>query len=443
MGKIAQTLKKEILLQRNKKIVGISEVKEMKEMAKELRPENHLQEFKEKHNTGKIDSLYYPYLYSIRLIAACMYSMMGTKEMEDFKKAAQAQEKLYMPSDSEDGPVTESYYRIWELADFQFGSDRETLCGMFLELSSVLNISTDEIEIASAISNSRMGIYEVCEIKDEKFLLKELVSDESFWCLGLDGIEGKVGQLWYIRVFPSFYYGGHAMTISAPYVLLSGKEEWNSFFKRNGVDKKNLHDFMKFGPSENFWNEFIFFGFACFSENIVFLNGLPDLPHTLPCKEEFNEKEKLYAALKNGLSEKDKGKIVERNMQQPDEADAPKKKRKLRPVGFLKGPQASEVFLEYSMPILKRIAENGATDLKTMKDALMLPWVVWNLSFLKQKEQKYPKELKEYYKEWIKIFEERKRDDFDDYKYLLSDFKIIPKGNGRFHLKMETMELPN
>ncbi len=434
MGKIAQTLRREILLQVKQKVVEISDVKEMKELAKKMRPEDGLEEFEQQHRAKEIDSLYYPYLYGIKFIAGCMYGMLRTEEMEDFKKALESQEKLYRPGDSKGGPVTESYYRIWELADFHFGCDRETLSSMFLELRDILKISYEEREIVKNISNSRMGIYEVCEIKGEKFLLKELVSDKNFWCLGLDGIEGRVGQLWYIRVFPPFDPDGHAITLSAPYVLLSSKEEWNSFFERKGVDKKNLHDFMKFGPSVDYWNEFIFFGFACVAGDTIFLNGLPDLSHSLPCSKEFSEKEKLYMAFDRVLSQRDKEKIIEHNMQQSNETDAPKDKKQ----------EASEVFLEYSMPLLKKIFDDGETDLKIIANALKVPWAVWNLSLLNQGIAEYPKEMKENYdNKWIKLFEERKRNDFDDYKYFMGDFKLISQKNGDFILKMETRELPN
>ena len=41
----------------------------------------------------------------------------------------------------------------------------------------------------------------------------------------------------------------------------------------------------------------------------------------------------------------------------------------------------------------------------------------------------------------INFYKKRKKDKFDDYKYLMGEFKLIPQNNGNFNLKMESRDI--
>ena len=294
MGKMAETLRRSFSSHINKKIIDISSVKEGKKMATDSF--EALKEIKNEVNTGKADPLHYAYASSVSLISHCMYALVGLKEMKGFRKATKSQEELYMPSYPPMSPLTDSYYCMWELADFRFGSDRETLCSIFLDLADTLKISSDDIKLAKIISNSRMGIYEICKIKRDKIFFKELLSDECFWCVTPD-YKGSIGDVWYTRILSSPpEYADYSISLTTPYVLLSEKKDWVSYFKRNDVNQQNLHQFMKFGPSKNYWNEYIFYGYTNYTDQAIFLKGIPDIPYSLPCRDEYDETRKVSSA---------------------------------------------------------------------------------------------------------------------------------------------------
>jgi hypothetical protein len=217
-----------------------------------------LRKINDELSSGESDPLQYAYISTISFMSTCMYGLAGLKEMKPFRKGSEEQEDLYMPSFPPMSPITDSYYVPWEMLDFRFGPDKETLSSIFLDLVDVLKIDKDQIELAKNLNDSRMGIYEVVKKEGKRILLKEILTIKEYWSICTAGYKGKIGQLWYVRLLPGVTeYVDCSLVMTAPYVLLTHtKENWLSFFKGHKVTEFNYHNFMKFGPSLNFWNEF-------------------------------------------------------------------------------------------------------------------------------------------------------------------------------------------
>lgn len=316
MGTISNTLKNQLLMLINKKVIDINVLRNAKKDAKKNL--DTLSALREELVDIKADPLSATYISIFTFVSTCMYSLANTKELKEFSKLAKKYEDIYMPSYPPMSPHSDSYYTMWEMLDLPFGPDNETLCGIFLDLADTLKISSEEVSLIKTISNSRMGIYLLCEINKTKnrIKLKELVTNKEFWCLCTSGYKGKVGQLWYIRLLPPIdeyiKYIDYHVTMTTPYILLTeSASSWNDFFKSNRVDnEQSLHNFMKFGLNKDYWNEFIFYGYCNFIDQAIFLAGLPNKSKTLPCHDEFNERDKLSDSFNKMLLVEDKKKIL-------------------------------------------------------------------------------------------------------------------------------------
>ena len=224
-----------------------------------------------------ISPLYSVYMQTIQFIYYPIYSMAEMNEFKDFSKIKDDRENIYLPSYPPMSPISESYYTQWELFDARAGKEKETLAGIFLDVAEYLGVDKETIDITTYLSNSRMGVYEIRKKRDRMLFLRELITEDEFWGeLTPGGYEGEVGQLWYTRFLPDINEKfGYSTISTTPYVLMNKKREWMKFFKEYSVSKEQVHNFMKFGPDLNFWNEFIFYRYYNFTDQAIFLKGMP------------------------------------------------------------------------------------------------------------------------------------------------------------------------
>lgn len=215
----------------------------------------------------------------------------GAPEMKEFYDAADDAEDLYMPSGPPVSPLTPSYFTFWVFFDLTFGKDRETIGTCFIDLADLLGIPPHLVELMRLLQSSRMGIYEHGGVSKRKFLeLKELLTGKTFRCICPAGYLGRPGELWYTRVLPPpVDSGDYGVVMTTPYILMGHSQgEWVTFFGRQGIVESDpklesrLAHFMKHGTSRNFWNEFIFEAYFNHRPEFIILEGIPDLPETLP-----------------------------------------------------------------------------------------------------------------------------------------------------------------
>lgn len=439
MGKISSEIKKNINL--NKKIIDITTIRKVKDIILNLN-----------ESLNSISSDEFPPLFqTLGLISECLYGLSNLKALRPFKKISMSQNDLYMPSYPPMSPLTDSYYNMWELFDLRFGKDQETLGSIFLELVDELKLHPDIVKLAKVFNESRMGIYEVIHKKGNIFLLKELLTNKIFKCYCLAGYQGKIGQIWYVRLFSPPYGEQNASAITTtPYILINEhKTEWNDFFKRNNVSEENLHNFMKFGPSMYFWNEYIFYGYFNFHDKAIFLSGIPDCLNTLPCHNTFNNSKRLEIAA-HILLRKDDFKKIQLNLERKPIEDSFDKKDSKNLSTILKGRKASEVFLDYASSLIEEFSTQDDLDTSYLEQSLRIPWMVWNscvfdqagkmpVSMMENLKKEAPKDKK--IQRIIRYFEERKKTEFKKYEYLMGEFQIIPVDKNNFNLRMEARQI--
>lgn len=117
----------------------------------------------------------------------------------------------------------------------------------------------------------------------------------------------------------------------------------------------------------------------------------------------------------------------------------------------LKGRKASEVFLEYVEPYLQCFIQGNPKQptLEEIEKVLVTPWCVWNAMVLKH----FPDHKDDYWallmqqlkgqpssmRDLVESMKERKINLFNDYNYLLGNFKLfIDNKSQGVRLSMET-----
>lgn len=107
------------------------------------------------------------------------------------------------------------------------------------------------------------------------------------------GYSGRQGQIWFVRLLPlaNTLFDHHIVFIT-PYVIEPFPErdfvdymerELARMEVRKPVKTDDRHNYlMKYGPSFNHWNEYIFCAYSGHLQEAVFLTGIPDIPESLP-----------------------------------------------------------------------------------------------------------------------------------------------------------------
>ena len=135
------------------------------------------------------------------------------------------------------------------------------------------------------------GTYEHRRTEGGHVWLRELITDRDFLCYCTSGYRGKVGELWYVRLFPPLEpeLASYQIVFTTPYVLTGQtKDDWTAYLKRSMVGMRtatgadSLHQLLKFGLGKNYWNEFVFLAYHHHQADAIFLSGIPDLRATLP-----------------------------------------------------------------------------------------------------------------------------------------------------------------
>ncbi len=224
------------------------------------------------------------------LVSVFAEQISNLPELKLYYKKMSKAENQFIPSFPPMSPITNSYFTMWAFNDFRFGKEKESIASILLDLSNILNVSHDWIQIIEVQFQSRMGIYEHCGFREDKILLKEFITGKEWRCICPAGYKGKKGELWYVRILGSPYslldYG---VIFTTPYLLRGyTQKQWIEYFERNGITGNSpdallkFNTFMKHGKSAFYWHEFIGNGYDGYQKEVIYLRGIPDIPITLP-----------------------------------------------------------------------------------------------------------------------------------------------------------------
>jgi hypothetical protein len=278
-----------------------------------VRAEDYQKTVISKNRLAGYDPLHGLYIYAQNQLSVLIEQMIDLPMLDRLADAyAKAQEE-YMPSSPPISPLTTSYFTCWGSFDLcSSGAKKETLCTVATDFCKFQQVDEGLITLFETMQASRMGIYRHEGISNRFVCLRELVTNTEIKAISTSGYLGNAGEVWFARVLPPPFATAafdYSVVFTTPYVL--GKlgprrefvsfveEDWLAYLKRslpktNQETEVSAYDYlMKYGLSRNYWNEYIFLSYRNHRHDMILLEGIPDIPATLPHTDEGRERSGL------------------------------------------------------------------------------------------------------------------------------------------------------
>jgi hypothetical protein len=294
MGKMASRLKKLFDQAIQEKVISLKAMSEAKKMAAENI--KSLPSVKDLVDDGR-DPLHAIYTNTLNLMSVFGEQVTTLPPLHQIHDFIAKWHHTYVPGLPPWSPVSNSYFTCWTMLDAAFGEERETIGTCFLSLVDRLLLDPTQVEIATNLNQSRMGIYEVLQTKGQFFQLREIVTDKKLTAFICSGYVGSRGDLIFIRLVPPVANSvDYFIGLTTPYRFVQQSEEdWLQYFKRHDIRPKTvgvearLHRHLKFGKNRTYWSEYIFYGYSNFGPGVILLTGFPDQPNTQPQHDKYRE----------------------------------------------------------------------------------------------------------------------------------------------------------
>ncbi len=227
------------------------------------------------------------YIIAQNQVSVIAEQITGLKEMAPFYKILEEAEDLYMPSGPPMSPLTTSFFTCWAFFDACAGPFNQTIGTTILTHGAALGLNTELLRLIGLMQESRMGLYLHQGVDGDVAVLDEFVTGEVRRAMCPAGYPGTKGELWYVRVLPPPYPDNSDSTVfTSPYILLKpGLYEWLEYFRRTFPATATVADYknhMKYGPTRNYWNDFVFEAYFNYKLDRIYLAGLPDVAESRP-----------------------------------------------------------------------------------------------------------------------------------------------------------------
>ena len=230
------------------------------------------------------------YVHAQNQLSVLSEQLSMLPEAERFTKVIVRAEDEYMPGGPPMSPLTTSFFTCWALFDVCVGLAKETLATTIHAAGKAFGMNDELLHLTGLMQQSRMGIYVHEGIEGDLIVLRDLVTDDVCRAIVPSGYVGHRGELWYVRVLaPPRPGGAEHVVFTTPYVLLRANEaQWQAYFRRTlpdaphaeRIDRYEHH--MKYGPTRQYWPEFVLDAYVNHRTEVIYLAGLPDVPESLP-----------------------------------------------------------------------------------------------------------------------------------------------------------------
>jgi len=230
------------------------------------------------------------YVYAQNQVSVMSEQLTGLREMDRFARLLWKAEEDYAPSSPPMSPLTTSFFTCWAFFDVCIGRAEETIGTTTMAVGSAFGMHPELVRVIRLMQDSRMAVYAHEGLDGDRVLLRELVTNRVCRAICPTGYRGRRGELWYVRVLPPPTPGSvEHVVFTTPYLLVAPDErEWLAYFERTLPDAPDTdriaayEHHMKFGPSHDYWTEFVFEAYVNHRSDVIFLEGLPDVPESRP-----------------------------------------------------------------------------------------------------------------------------------------------------------------
>jgi hypothetical protein len=230
------------------------------------------------------------YVYAHNQVSVMSEQLTALKEMAPFVDIISQAEDLYVPSAPPMSPLTTSYFTCWAFFDACAGPANETIGTVVLDVGATFGMHPELLRLMRLMQDSRMGFYIHHGREGNVSILEDLVTTAVFRAIVPAGYSGRKNENWYVRLLPPPIPGGtEHVVFTTPYIVVHPDfGEWSAYFRRTfpasaGFDAYERH--MKYGPTREYWNDYVFEAYVNHQTDAIYLAGLPDIPESRPHSE--------------------------------------------------------------------------------------------------------------------------------------------------------------
>lgn len=227
------------------------------------------------------------YVYAHNLVSVISEEITAMNEMAPFGEIIA--KAVYVPSRPPISPLTTSYFTSWAFFDACAGVANETIGTIVLEIGNAFGMQPELLRIIQSMQDSRMGLYIQRGIEGSCVVLEDLVTKKVYRAISPAGYLGERSQLWYVRILPPPFSGdSDHVLFTTPYIAIRPDPgDWLVYFNRTFAHKSTarIEDYehhMKYGPTREYWNDFVFEAYVNHRMDVIYLAGLPDVPESRP-----------------------------------------------------------------------------------------------------------------------------------------------------------------
>jgi hypothetical protein len=279
---IAKKVVAKMKLHWQRKVVDIKNVIAGRTMAEELQ-----QTVVSPKERGGLDPAHAAYVYIQNQVSVMSEQLTALQEMAPFADIISKAEELHMPSAPPMSPLTRSYFTCWTFFDACAGPANETVGTTILEVGAAFGMHPELLRLIRLMQDSRMGFYIHLGREGNVSILEDPVTSAVYRAIVPAGYRGRKNENWYVRLLPPPISGGtEHVVFTTPYIVVHPDfAEWLAYFRRTlpataGFDHYERH--MKYGPTREYWNDYVFQAYVNHKADAIYLAGLPDIPESRP-----------------------------------------------------------------------------------------------------------------------------------------------------------------
>lgn len=205
-------------------------------------------------------------------------------------------------------PVHDSLQVTWGILDLKLGRSQETFASVARSLLTRMSLLPECVEQLRALEAEPLGVFAVRKLEaprvgaSVRVTLQDLATDRELTVQFAEDYDVRATDLLLLRptALPedrALHRGVSHLCYTTPYVC-DGQSPaaWRDYFERAAgdlgarLDEASYHRVMRGEGNPRRWLEFVFEGFVgARALNVVEVAGIPDLPHTLPHHDDYDE----------------------------------------------------------------------------------------------------------------------------------------------------------
>jgi hypothetical protein len=230
------------------------------------------------------------YIYAQNQTSVMAEQLTALPEMDRFARLIGKAQDEYSPSGPPMSPLTTSFFSSWAFFDACVGLGQETLGTTTMAVGKAFGMHEELIRVIGLMQESRMAVHVHEGTEGDRIRLRELITNRTCRAICPSGYTGRAGELWYVRVLPPPVAGSEDHVVfTTPYLLVEpGERDWLAYFDRTlpeGPPDKRIAAYekhMKWGPTRDYWTEFVFEAYVNHRHDVIYLRGLPDVAESRP-----------------------------------------------------------------------------------------------------------------------------------------------------------------